>query len=305
MIFPTAARPRRAAASHPTMGFTLIELLVVIAIIAILAAILFPVFAQARAKARQAACQSNLKQFGAAFAMYATDYDGLYPNPGGRGITGQTNGAAWYSATRNTTTGQITDSGAGVYPYLKQRGNSSNNLWSCPDSIPGAGTGGGAQFNVGQNYAMNDYLRRVHPGQGVTGAGNVPASYFPAYYTGINPDFANTPAELILLTEVVQTATGGNNRNASVYFSTGPGRYATNGLPTGAPEEYHAGSSNFLFCDGHVKATRPTRTWRAQDQAAVENFNAPYVNARGGPRKGSGPVNMWIPGSYSVPEYTP
>jgi prepilin-type N-terminal cleavage/methylation domain-containing protein/prepilin-type processing-associated H-X9-DG protein len=56
-------------------GFTLIELLVVIAIIAILAAILFPVFAQARAKARQTACLSNTKQIGMAMQMYASDWD--------------------------------------------------------------------------------------------------------------------------------------------------------------------------------------------------------------------------------------
>ncbi|HCU38643.1 MAG TPA: hypothetical protein DGT21_25470 [Armatimonadetes bacterium] len=59
-------------------GFTLIELLVVIAIIAILAAILFPVFARAREKARQTACLANLKQIGAANQMYAQDNDGFY-----------------------------------------------------------------------------------------------------------------------------------------------------------------------------------------------------------------------------------
>lgn len=60
-------------------GFTLIELLVVIAIIAILAAILFPVFAQARSKARQAACISNMKQMMLAIAMYRQDYDSVNP----------------------------------------------------------------------------------------------------------------------------------------------------------------------------------------------------------------------------------
>src|SRR5947199_260379 len=74
-------------------GFTLIELLVVIAIIAILAAILFPVFAQARAKARQVSCLSNTKQLGLSTGMYVQDYDEQFyphrfncPGPGASAI---------------------------------------------------------------------------------------------------------------------------------------------------------------------------------------------------------------------------
>jgi len=65
--------------ASPKRGFTLIELLVVIAIIAILAAILFPVFAQAREKARSITCASNLKQFGLAILQYAQDSDEMMP----------------------------------------------------------------------------------------------------------------------------------------------------------------------------------------------------------------------------------
>src|ERR1051326_1268478 len=138
-------------------GFTLIELLVVIAIIAILAAILFPVFAQAREKARQSMCVSNLKQMGTAFALYASDYDSIFPNPGGTSLK-QTIQSAWLLSSG---TGLGKDIG-GIYPYVKQRGNAGlTNVWSCPDSLPGPENA----FSPGQNYVMNDYLRGCHPGE--------------------------------------------------------------------------------------------------------------------------------------------
>jgi prepilin-type N-terminal cleavage/methylation domain-containing protein len=70
-------------------GFTLIELLVVIAVIAVLAGILFPVFAQAREKARMSACSSNLGQIATALMLYTQDYDETFPCIHLRGFSGR------------------------------------------------------------------------------------------------------------------------------------------------------------------------------------------------------------------------
>jgi prepilin-type N-terminal cleavage/methylation domain-containing protein/prepilin-type processing-associated H-X9-DG protein len=96
-------------------GFTLIELLVVIAIIAILAAILFPVFAQAREKARAASCLSNNKQISLAFSMYKQDYDETYPP------------AAQVDANGNTIWWETS-----VTPYIK--GGDVGGILTCPSA---------------------------------------------------------------------------------------------------------------------------------------------------------------------------
>ena len=96
-------------------GFTLIELLVVIAIIAILAAILFPVFARAREKARQSSCLSNTKQLGLGLVMYAQDYDEKFPTYlWGEGNSGQGNSCTWFG---------------GIFPYVK-----NIQIYACPSS---------------------------------------------------------------------------------------------------------------------------------------------------------------------------
>src|SRR6201987_431614 len=100
----------------PKKGFPLIELLVVIAIIAILAAILFPVFAQAREKARQATCISNLKQFSLAILQYAQDADECMP----MGINGKLQvGPAIVAAHPTLHEWGVHDQ---IMPYVKNRG---------------------------------------------------------------------------------------------------------------------------------------------------------------------------------------
>jgi prepilin-type N-terminal cleavage/methylation domain-containing protein/prepilin-type processing-associated H-X9-DG protein len=127
-------------------GFTLIELLVVIAIIAILAAILFPVFARAREKARQTSCLSNMKQLGLGFMMYAQDYDETLPGISFN-ATGANPGAVW----PNTASGGWPALFQGpMQSYLKNA-----QVLQCPSD---SGSGHRWYDDAGISYGYSEYL---------------------------------------------------------------------------------------------------------------------------------------------------
>jgi len=115
-------------------GFTLIELLVVIAIIAILAAILFPVFARAREKARQTSCMSNVKQITLGFMQYVQDYDEKFPYF----ETNPARGVPWWVC---------------IQPYLK-----NEQIYQCPNWATSTVTTYWGYYYPYPRYGMNHYI---------------------------------------------------------------------------------------------------------------------------------------------------
>jgi prepilin-type N-terminal cleavage/methylation domain-containing protein/prepilin-type processing-associated H-X9-DG protein len=202
-------------------GFTLIELLVVIAIIAILAAILFPVFAQAREKARQVTCINNLKQIGVALDMYVQDYDERYPQGNG------------WKYGRITGWNQWT----ALYPYTKQ-GWGKDKILSCPSDIGGT-TFAGLQ-GYGANMAVDD--ASFQAGFGIWN-----------WTTSV----ARERAELTRPAETLYATDAGWDY---IYVIPASMRWYGDGSDptetTGVDSKRHLGGVNILFCDSHCKWQR-------------------------------------------------
>jgi len=243
---PTMSSPSRGKRS----AFTLIELLVVIAIIAILAAILFPVFAQAREKARQTSCLSNTKQLGLGVLMYTQDYDETYP----LAIR-----ESWANSWAITT-----------QPYIK-----NYDVYRCPSD--GETRVQAAWMGVGISYAAN----MNWPGNATFSWGPMGSASSWVRYPSRSLAEVAREADTILIAErhneqALNTTGIGNATNYSVGIVTGTylnsitpsnipnGTRAStvpypNG-PDGAVTARHSGMANFVFCDGHSKAMKPAST---------------------------------------------
>jgi prepilin-type N-terminal cleavage/methylation domain-containing protein/prepilin-type processing-associated H-X9-DG protein len=211
-----------AFSQRKAYGFTLIELLVVIAIIAILAAILFPVFAQAREKARQASCLSNLKQIGTASLMYIQDYDERhfireYAIAGDPTYNYQ----VWNAKRR--IAGSTWDMSQGVLqPYMKN--------YEIQECLSARGLPAGSTTTTNLGYGFNQsYL--------------LPSAAFSAALAQID-----RPAETVQMADTAIISGGQIVRFAanwapSITYPTLHGR--------------HNGMANVLWLDGHSKAHKP------------------------------------------------
>jgi prepilin-type N-terminal cleavage/methylation domain-containing protein/prepilin-type processing-associated H-X9-DG protein len=269
-------------------GFTLIELLVVIAIIAILAAILFPVFAQAREKARSISCLSNQKQIGLGLFMYVQDYDETMPAA-----------FAAINAINGGNVNVITFEDQ-IEPYVK-----NTQLYKCPsDGFPrnGASFWNGAYGNtntgVGKQLRSYGYVGNLATQQNdlAGNAGNAdPNTGMSAWGQGYTIAGIDAPAETIAVLESAGYVDGDGGYQDGYYSSpwgdlfTGcdtyklPGRNfppvigsaddwhgtsctanyealggscSSGGNACQRPSKIHGGLGNYAFADGHAKALR-------------------------------------------------
>lgn len=215
-------------------GFTLIELLVVIAIIAILAAILFPVFAKAREKARQTACLSNMKQVGMGLMMYVSDYDETMPMVTACGLP-----------TALTGGGQPQGK---IHPYVK-----NTKVWECPSArqvmtlVYDAGTNTACNSVGGWHFPPEFAGTKMSIGVNDRIIQNTACDYSgrPIALATIN-----APASLVAMAEAPTLATCGCMRaiwpDACCAYRDNPASRTENNAR-------HNGGNNLCFADGHAK----------------------------------------------------
>ncbi len=224
-------------------GFTLIELLVVIAIIALLAAILFPVFASAREKGRQAACQSNLRQIGVAIRMYAQDADETY--------VPKYNCISYDTTYPDHCVSPALLPGGGLDPPL-------------PEWLPASNAPAGTPYLL-EPYIKNDGLRlcpsrRVRPplpGETLDAEGRYVLNAWDSYFgsslglTETSPQArpdgdVRDPAGTLIVWE--------HNNNAGECQNGQDGGDLDRPANIGGHwSDDHNGGFNALYCDGHVK----------------------------------------------------
>jgi prepilin-type N-terminal cleavage/methylation domain-containing protein/prepilin-type processing-associated H-X9-DG protein len=221
-------------------AFTLIELLVVIAIIAILAAILFPVFAQARDRARMSACVSNMRQIGTAMMLYVQDYDETYPYCRFHGAL-----PLGSAARPGTDKGLHIDSWRNaIAPYLK-----NVDVLSCP-SNPNNRAEVGSIATLPPLAGSNAEGWEFVPGQRMPISYNMnqcASTWIPADQKGTSPPIRlaelTRPTETILIAE---SKWGTSDMGAEWLWNYCPAIMS------------HVGKgANFVFFDGHAK----TKKW--------------------------------------------
>ena len=267
-------------------GFTLIELLVVIAIIAILAAILFPVFAQAREKARAIACVSNLKQFGTALSMYVQDNDETL----GDLETGAIDGHACIGTNGKSGTLWL----GYLQPYIK-----NTQVAICPSAtLPAVKTApdvtcggtGRTDFSGGLYYAPVD---RSQISVGINLDATVGWNgYGCAVSTNPNEPLCSTMFTLARFPYPSQTIMFGDSIPADPSIRSGRGAKAWYTDPQrnpdikeiGALSNRHSGGSNTAFLDGHAKfyprsssLIVPEEFYSAGGDGECLNYNSAHV----------------------------
>ncbi|HEY3328640.1 MAG TPA: DUF1559 domain-containing protein [Capsulimonadaceae bacterium] len=253
-------------------GFTLIELLVVIAIIAILAAILFPVFATAREKARQTTCASNEKQIALAFAQYVNDYDEVLPiaklwgnqNFGWAGCIGPYVG----KNIRTTTTANGGVGGVSVFQCPSDTTVRPNNYTPMSYAV--------ARGCGGTCYGSDD-----RDANGLAWSGSIGPTADGSYvYVGKNVSKFQSPAQLIMVAEMPILYTGAAN-----YLGSDSSLISCPAMQFGGDNNtvvpYHSGGSNYIFADSHVK-------WMTLEQSYAPAAGATWTKGDYNQKCGSG-----------------